>query len=196
MHTRNTRVLALVAVMGCAHGLTSTPSAQKAAEPEAHAAPTPAPCERGSPAAALPRTAELSSADLIVKYGTGLDPYQRQDALWLPHAPVMVNEDFDFGIAMTLDGIGAGIAAKKRQDGNAKSARELANLTLADGEAERLDALRGCGVHVYGVIWTKDGGRELRVITDVFGVDGKLVVEEHGVEVRKVENMTRASISL
>ncbi len=187
MHKLNWLALTVVAGVGCAH------NAPRATPPATQLAPSkvvelPPACERGTRAAALPPLAEMSAADVAAKYGTGLDAYQRQDGVWLAGMPVIVNEDFDFATSMALDAIGAGIAARKRIDANAKSASELAGLRLAAGEAERLDALRACGVHVYGVIWTKGEVRELRVVTDVFGVEGgKHLLSEHGVEVRELD---------
>ena len=178
----NALLLAIFSLNACAH---TPPSAQSPASLRASSeAPTVKPrCDLGTAEAALPSMAELPSEALIAKYGTGLDAYQRQDGVWLPQAPVLVNEDFDFAVAMSLEAIGAGIAAKKRIDGNAKSAGELSNVTLADGEREKLDALRACGVHVFGVIWTKGEARELRVVTDLFDTfDTKRRVTDHKVK--------------
>jgi hypothetical protein len=139
-------------------------------------------CSLGTPDAALPATEELPSAAVVQKIGTGLDEYQLEGGAWLPAAPVIVNEDYDFATATALGPIGAGIAARKRMDQNQEVALDLRNVALDPYERERLDALRACGVHVYGVVWTKGSVRELRIVRDVFERKGEqLVVTTHSV---------------
>jgi hypothetical protein len=61
-----------------------------------------------------------------------LDVYFRQDGAWLSKAPILVNEDFDFMLASSLeDGVGAGLAAMKRKQNNEKRVKELAALALS-----------------------------------------------------------------
>jgi len=51
-----------------------------------------------------------------------------QDAVWVPGQPLAVNRDFDFALAMSMDAIGPGLAARKRQDANVALAKRLAEL--------------------------------------------------------------------
>jgi hypothetical protein len=110
---------------------------------------------------------------LIERLGTGVDGYDRTDAVWLPHAPVAINRDFDFATAMTLD-IGAGIAAQKRKRENEQVAAQLSGLALDDSMRARLDELRACGVHAYVLLWGPSDAVDLRIAADRFAAGGKL----------------------
>jgi hypothetical protein len=131
-------------------------------------------CPKGDAQASL---GERSDAEILKQLGTGLDAYRLQDGVWLAHAPVLVNEDFDFAVAMSLEGIGAGIAAKKRMDDNAAKAAELAATELPAEAARALSELRACGLHRWGMLW---GGKEptLTIVTDMYDAHGKRVSTE------------------
>jgi len=152
----------------------AAPRPQSAAQvPEARAEPPLSQCTAGDPDARLGTQAE-HPADELVARGTGVDAYQREAGIWLSAAPVMVNEDFDFATAMAMPGIGAAIAAGKRKSSNEQRAAELGAFTLPKEVTDRLEALRGCGIHRWGLLWN---GREpaLLIITDRFDASGKLV---------------------
>jgi hypothetical protein len=94
---------------------------------------------------------------------------------------VLVNEDFDFAIAMSMeDGVGAGLAAAKRKENNQKRARELAELRLGPALDARLEKLCACGRDVYFVLWGREG--KIKMVMDGQGapgiVDGEGAVEE------------------
>src|SRR5262245_61980943 len=82
-------------------------------------------CSVGDSRAALGGLAERPSSSVIEELGTGIDAYHLRDGVWLAHAPVLVNEEFDFTMAMSLGAIGAGLAARQRADHNAARARQL-----------------------------------------------------------------------
>lgn len=111
------------------------------------------------------------------------DTYHRQDGVWLPHAPVLVNEEFDFALAMSMEGgVGAGLAAAKRGENNQKRAEELRELRFDEAVNARLAELRCCGKDVYFLVW---------------GSDGKItmVVDGEGKDAGKGRNVEDASVS-
>jgi hypothetical protein len=83
-----------------------------------------------------------------------------------------INEDFDFAIAMSS--IGPGIAAAARKSHNATKARLLASLAVTSATRRRLDEVRACGVHVYGLLWGTASAMQLRIVTDRFDASGHL----------------------
>lgn len=114
-----------------------------------------------SPRPTLLPIADLPQLDLAARVG----PYLSQDAAWVPGQPLAVNRDFDFMLAMSLEGgLGAGLAAKKRQDENRALAQQLAVLPPIDSSA-LLDALcsaapqHGCAdragqsIRIYGLLF-------------------------------------------
>jgi hypothetical protein len=158
----------------CAHGSASSAVPQEAAvtnvapvQESSSAAPTSAasPSPRVSPCPALPPFSQASSAQLIERYGTGLDRYQREGGIWLASLPILINEDFDFASAMMLKGIGPGIAAGKRLANNRKKAELLAAVALSPALLARLDALRAQGIHAFWVLWGADKAK-LRLVVD------------------------------
>jgi hypothetical protein len=144
-----------------------------AVSPAVAAVPAPPTCAVGDPRAALGSLTERPSAALIQQLGTGIDTYHLQDGVWLEHAPVLVNEDFDFGTAMGLGAIGAGLAAKQRADHNAARARELTAFALSAKDRLALEAWRACGIHRWALLW---GGTNphLWIITEHYDPEGKL----------------------
>jgi hypothetical protein len=112
----------------------------------------------------------LTPAERIAKHGSVLDAYHRQDGVWLPHAPVLVNEDFDFAQAMAMeDGIGAGLAAMKRQQNNQERAEQMRDLQFDAELNERIEQLRCCGMDVYFLLWGEEG--KVQMVLDVEGAD-------------------------
>lgn len=107
-----------------------------------------------------------------------LDLYFRQDGAWLAKAPIMVNEDFDFMLATTMeDGLGAGLSAAKRKQNNEKRAQQLAGVALDGAARARVEELRCCGREVYFVLW---GPSTLKLIVDHSGELGRgIISEEH-----------------
>jgi hypothetical protein len=147
----------LLLASACAH----TPGATS------HGARAPAPI--AEPAAECVLPLEPPSSELIRQHGTILDPYQLEGGVWLDRAPVLVNEDFDFALAMGMQGgVGAGLAAARRKENNAQKAVALAVVAASPALQRQLAALRCCGVHVYFVLWGADGA-VLRTVADVPG---------------------------
>jgi hypothetical protein len=108
-------------------------------------------------------------AQLIERHGTVLDAYHRESGVWVTHAPALVNEDFDFAIAMGLEGgMGAGLAAAKRKENNQKRAAALVDLRLPADVELQLTQLRCRGMHVYFVLWGGDNAA-LTLVLDVEG---------------------------
>jgi hypothetical protein len=143
-------------------------------EPElAAAAAVTSTCLVGDPKAALGNVADRPSTAIVQELGTGLEAYRLQGGAWLAAAPVLVNEDFDFGAALGLGAIGAGLAAKQRADHNAIHARELAATRLSDSDRQALDALRACGLHRWALLW-EGSNPVLHVVTDEYDLQGKL----------------------
>ncbi len=162
---RTTLSLALFALAACAHSARpSPPLVEHVAEP-----PTTQPASSVAPSCIA---SKRSHAERIAEHGSALDQYHRQDGVWLPHAPVLVNEEFDFMLAVSMeDGIGAGLAAAKRQQNNKKRAQELAELRFDEAATMRLTELRCCGREVYFVLWGTDGA--IRMVVD--GGEGQVV---------------------
>lgn len=113
--------------------------------------------------------ADLPQLDLEPRLGS----YLAQDAVWVPGQPLVVNRDFDFMLAMSLEGgIGAGLAAKKRQDENRALAEQLAALPTIDTGGV-FDAL--CGAAPTACAERAD--QTVRIYGLLYGaVDAKLVV--------------------
>jgi hypothetical protein len=155
--TRRTAFITSLFVAACAHATQPGSSARR--------------CD----ATATPRAA----AERIAKDGTVLDLYFRQDGVWLSGAPIMVNEEFDFMLATTMeDGMGAGLAAAKRKQSNEKRAKDLGTLALSERAREHLEQLRCCGREVYFVLW---GPSTLKVVVDHNGEVGRGVIAEEQV---------------
>jgi hypothetical protein len=144
-------IFALCTLAACAHGAAPrAPVAQPAAGLTAARAP------QAVPPSCI--ASKQSHAQRIAEHGSALDLYHRQDGVWLPHAPVLVNEEFDFALAMSMeDGIGAGLAAAKRKENNQKRAQELAELRFGDEAIAKLEALCACGRDVYFLLWGREG---------------------------------------
>jgi hypothetical protein len=158
--------LTLLGLAACAHGPDRGAYVARSAaqSPVAAQAPITSPCAAG---------AQVSHAERIAKHGTALDTYQLQDGVWLPHAPVLVNEPFDFVLAMGMEGgIGAGLAASKRKKNNQKRAEALHELRFDDAMSALLEELRCCGNEVYFLLWGTEG--IIRMVVDKEG-EGKVV---------------------
>jgi hypothetical protein len=154
---------------GCAHSAPSTPQGARGASARSSAQEAPT-CARDATA--------TTQAERITKQGTELDLYFRQDGVWLSKAPILVNEDFDFMLASSMeDGVGAGLAAMKRKQNNEKRAKELASLALSASASARIAELHCCKREVYFVLW---GPSTLRVVVDHVGEVGRgVIAEEH-----------------
>lgn len=148
-------------VAACAHRI----------PPEPAALPPPLP-------AACVADAQLSTPDHIAKHGSVLDGYHREGGVWLPHAPVLINRDFDFASAMSLDdGLGAGLAAAKRREGNEKRAAELAELKLPAASEAYLAELRCRGIRAYFLVWGEEKVAVQLVVDDAVDKTKSYVVE-------------------
>jgi len=115
----------------------------------------------------------MSSAELIKMYGSGLDPYQLEGGVWLEHAPVLINEDFNFALAMGMEGIGAGIAAAQRTADNEKKAKALEGVQLSTQTLARLEELRRRGAHAFFVLWGQEKVVLKFVVEEGVGCGGK-----------------------
>lgn len=54
--------------------------------------------------------------------------YLAQDSVWVEKHQLFINQNFDFAIAMSIPDIGAGLAAKKRQEANKKASEQLTSI--------------------------------------------------------------------
>jgi hypothetical protein len=142
------------ALLGCAHPQRQAPHAEnlQAARPSAPER-VPAAREPEREPCALPTLGEASSEELVAQLGTRLEPYQREGGAWLPNAPVLVNQNFDFAMALAMGPVGAGLAAGKRKEANQRKVSALAEMVLSADTLAQLDALRAQGVHAYLVLW-------------------------------------------
>jgi hypothetical protein len=154
---------------GCAvagHGSTPVHAAREVprSAPLEPPASRPADTRLAAPVAASP--AELSE----IPIETRVEPYQSRDSVWVPGQPIVVNRDFDFGVALGAGDIGPGIAAAQRRQGNLALAQRLSSLEPIDAAA-RVRALcsqphalctrfAGAHVRVYGLLF---GDREARL---------------------------------
>lgn len=71
--------------------------------------------------------------ELVSPNHSNLDAYLLTDGAWVKDAPIFVNQEFDFGTALGLEGIGAGIASAQRQRVSKETAgllEPLANIDL------------------------------------------------------------------
>lgn len=119
----------------------------------------------------------LTAQQHVAQHGTALDRYQLEGGVWLPHAPVLVNRDFDFALAVGMDGgIGPAVAAAKRKKENVERAAGLTDLKLSKTAQHRIEALRCQGAYVYFVLWegTKPA---LRAVIDSTSRGGGCVVD-------------------
>lgn len=143
----NLRPLPFVLLLACAHANKPSAPPPVVRVPERACAST----AQGAP---LPLYAAASAAQLISDHGTRLEAYQSEGGVWLAKAPVLVNREFDFALAAGVEGgVGAGLAAAKRREGNDQVAVLLRELSLTSELVRELDSLRACGVHVYFVLW-------------------------------------------
>jgi hypothetical protein len=126
-------------------------------------------CAGRLPSAPAP-SVPLHELNLERRFG----PYLARDAVWVAQQPVLVNRDFDFAIAMAPEGFGAGLAASRRQKGNAALANALAQRSridsaqltelLTDAEAA-CEAWNPAGRRIYGMVYGQQRAR-LRVVIE------------------------------
>lgn len=162
--------LVVLALTGCVH---AAPVPREAAEPR----PEPASSTQ-APSSATPSTGptllpltELPSLDLEARFGG----YIARDAAWSAGQPLAINRDFDFGVAMSMQDIGPGLAAKRRRDGNEELANQLAGLAPLDPGAllqmlcdapprTTCQQLAAQSVRLYGLLWGDKDARLLVVL--------------------------------
>jgi hypothetical protein len=112
----------------------------------------------------LPHLTEATTPELLAKYGSTFEAYQREGGSWLA-LPVMVNEEFDFAIASAMEGIGPGVAAAKRVSNNEEKTRALAEVRLSDELLAGIDLMRRHGSAAYLVLWGS-GSAKLRLVVE------------------------------
>jgi hypothetical protein len=105
--------------------------------------------------------------------------YELTDAVWLEHAPIAVNEPFDFAMGLTGDAMGAGIAAGQRKRSNEAKSQQMATVALSATTRSRLDALQSCGIRAYGLLWGRPESVILKVVVEELG-------ERETIELRRV----------
>jgi hypothetical protein len=103
---------------------------------------------------------ELATLDLAERIGS----YAARDAAWVPTMPIAVGRDFEFGLALSVDVVGAGIAAARRRQDNAALAQQLSGVGSIDPRA-MLGAV--CAARVSAC--SKLVGRKIRVYGVLFG---------------------------
>lgn len=80
---------------------------------------------------------------------------------------MLINEDFDFALAMTMDGIGAGLASQQRKARNASKREALSKHTaLGANVRAELDALRSAGFHAFFLLWGSRENAQLKLVVD------------------------------
>jgi hypothetical protein len=135
--------------------------------------PVQASCQLGDLGADLRSSAQEPAPLVLRRLGSGVDPYRLQDGVWLSHAPVMVNEPFDFAQAMGLGAIGAGLAAANRQKHNRERAEQWSARELSPQAVRHLDALRACGILRWVLLWDAGEKAETHVVTERYDPQGQ-----------------------
>lgn len=155
--------LALVGMLafGCA-----TTAATKAPT----TAVTPSPSVLACPVSyGAPLTELKTSEAILAKHGSSLDGYKREGGVWLTQAPVLINREFDFGMAMALEGgLGAGLAAAQRKQANAQVAGALKSVVVHAELTRALEEERRCGLHTFFLLWGADK-QTLSLVSEVPG---------------------------
>ena len=156
-----------LSLAACAHAPSPPEHAASATQWQTEArfvTPATAPCSAA---------ATLTPEQHIAQHGSVLDRYKIEGGVWLTHAPVLINRDFDFALAFAMDdGLGAGLAAAKRKAGNEKRAAELSDFRLPRVVEDKLAELRCGGTHVYFLLWEADKP-VVRAVVDVVGEKAK-----------------------
>jgi hypothetical protein len=144
---------------------------------------------------------ELPSLDLSARF----DEYLVRDAAWVPGLPLAINRDFDFALAMSLDGIGAGIAAKKRRDANLELAQRLSGVAPLDHDAllqalcaaspAACERLAGARVRIYGLLFGEHDAR-LQVVLEVAAAKLEPALYQVVTEAHPVETFLEAGVLL
>lgn len=127
-----------------------------------------------------------------------LSNYEIRDAVWVPNQPILVNRDFDFGVALSLEDIGPAIAVVQRRKANAALAQRLASIPPID--AGRLlhalcrpsPAFDSCAqlaarsLRIYGLLFGEHDAR-LQVVLEVNGAEGRPYLYSALTEARPVD---------
>jgi len=113
-------------------------------------------CVQAGETSPLPGHTELSAQSLIEKGFTGVDKYKITGGEWVDGLPVLVNEEFNMGMAMGVPTAGPAIAAGLRRKNNREKAAQLTNLVVEPRVWAKLDELRSCGINAYAVLWGAD----------------------------------------
>ncbi len=144
----------VLALASCAHRPALAPPS--AAQPPVAATPSCVP---------LPPLSAAPSEALVAHHDASLTPYQLEGGRWYAGA-ILLNEDFDFATAMSMNGIGAGLAAHKRMANNEAKREALQSVSLSPPLLERLSALRDGGTHVFFLLWGPAESASLTLIVD------------------------------
>jgi len=102
--------------------------------------------------------------------------YQLEGGAWVSGRPILVNRDFDFGSAMSIEDIGPAIAAGKRISGNQEVADRLSRLPPMDLNGAFEKQVTACGrdcgelngkrVRLFGLLYGENQAR-LQVVLEI-----------------------------
>lgn len=123
--------------------------------------------------AVVEATSTLRSLDLAARIGE----YEARDAVWADGQPLVVGRDFDFALVGGLPaGVGAGLAAAKRQRENLELAQRIAQQPRLDVESLFDVLLRTCAdcrplvvgkrFVIYGILYGSETAR-LSVVVEL-----------------------------
>jgi hypothetical protein len=98
-------------------------------------------------ATSSPMLVPASELDAEQTFGS----YAGRDAAWVSRCRLAVNREFDFGLAVGLPGVGAGIAAGKRKQENRTLAESLTTFARCDMERTLSEAMALCGERCAGL---------------------------------------------
>jgi hypothetical protein len=102
------------------------------------------------------------------------DPYLVTGAAWVPGQPILVNRDFDFGYALSMDASGPALAARRRQEENSKRAALIAPQTTTKHRpwsaivchtGAVCDQIAGTKGRLYGLLFGGDSARLQLILT-------------------------------
>lgn len=161
------RIVAALLLTACAHPGPGSLAADRARKP-----PVEVP-RAASPRPVVSPGTELTRLDLSARLGE----YQGRDAAWVPGLPLAVNRDFDFALALSIEGVGPGIAARKRRDANLEFAQRLSEVAAFDAQAQlealcaasprfACEHLAGEQVRIYGLLFGERDAR-LQVVLEI-----------------------------
>jgi hypothetical protein len=88
------------------------------------------------PRAPMPRPILADIGQIaVLDLAQGVTAYQSRDAAWVPGQPLAVNADYDFAMALAIEGAGPGLAVAKRRQSSQALAQRFGALAPLDRDA-------------------------------------------------------------